>query len=138
MQFPEALVRDVARAIERLNRPGVEGWGLKVFGEMRDTGDLVVLSEHEGCTSETCAHRSHDEAAPMLRWVPRDGQLIFLGSDEEPGETWVDYYAHIISSDDVRYVRLVEPRFFHAWATYIDVADVPEWALARLASGAAV
>jgi len=136
--IPEALMRDVARALERLSRPGVEGWGLKVFGEMRDTGDLVVLTEYDGCTSDTCAHRSHDEAAPMLRWIPRSGQLVELGSDLEPGEVRVSYYAHIISDDDVRYVRLVEPRFFHAWATYIDVEDVPDWALARLAEGAAV
>jgi len=137
MQFPEALLRDVARAIERLNRPGVEGWGLKVFGEMRDAGDLAVLSEHEGCTSDTCAHRSHDEAAPMLRWIPRSGQLIELGSDLEPGEVLVRYYAHL-DGTTTRYIRAVEPRFFHAWATYIDVEDVPDWALARLAEEAAV
>ena len=132
-----ALAEAIAAAIERLSRPGIEGWGLRVFGGMEAAGDLVILSEHEGCTSETCAHRSHDEAAPMIRWVPRSGQLILLGSDEEPGETWVDYYAHI-TSDGVRYVRLVEPRFFHAEARYIDVEDVPDWALARLAEDAAV
>jgi len=135
---PTALIDAVARALERLSRPGIEGWGLRVDSEMEAAGDLVVLGEHEGCTSETCAHRSHDEAAPMIRWVPRSGQLILLGSDEEPGETWVDYYAHIVSSDDVRYIRLVEPRFFHAEARYVDEADVPEWALARLAEDAAV
>jgi len=134
---PTALIDAVARALERLSRPGIEGWGLRVDSEMEAAGDLVVLGEHEGCTSETCAHRSHDEAAPMIRWVPRSGQLILLGSDEEPGETWVDYYAHI-TSDGVRYIRFVEPRFYHAEARYIDVEDVPDWALARLAEDAAV
>src|SRR5690606_39486808 len=58
-----ALAEAIAAAIERLSRPGIEGWGLRVFGGMEAAGDLVILSEHEGCTSETCAHRSHDEAA---------------------------------------------------------------------------
>ena len=126
MQFPEALVRDVARAVERLNRPGVEGWGLMVLGDMRDSGDLVVLTPHNG-----------NPPAPELRWIPRDGRLIELGSDEEPGETFVKYYAHIIG-DDVRYIRLEAPRFDHAEARYIEAGDVPEWALARLAEEAAV
>jgi len=137
VQIPQALVEAVATAVERLSRPGIEGWGLRVDSEMAVAGELVVLSEHEGCTSETCAHRSHDPAAPMCRWVPRNGQLILLGSDLEPGETWVDYYAHIVS-DDVRYIRLEAPRFYHAEATYVEVEGVPEWALARLAEEAAV
>jgi len=55
----------------------------------------------------------------------------------EPGEVRVSYYAHLDGAT-TRYIRVVEPRFFHAWATYIDVEDVPDWALARLAEGAAV
>lgn len=137
MTVPMSIVEAVARALERLSRPGVEGWGLRVFGDMEAAGDLVVLTEHNGCTSETCSHWSHDPAAPELRWVPRDGRLISLGYDLEPDETTVSYYAHIVEND-VRYVRLVEPQFFHAEAGYIDEADVPEWALARLAEEAAV
>jgi len=135
MTIPQALVKDVAAAVERLSRPGIEGWGLRVFGGMEDAGDVVDLGEHIGCVDDCCAHVSHDPAAPMRRWVPRSGQLAELGSDEEPGEIQVCYYAHIIGND-VRYIRLDEPRFFHAAARY--VASVPDWALARLASGDAV
>jgi len=133
--IPEALAKDVARAVERLSRPGIEGWGLRVSPDMAETGELVDLGEHIGCTSETCAHRSHDEAAPDRRWVPRSGRIIELGSDLEPGEVVVRWFAHLDDDGTVRYIRLDAPRFFHAEATYVDV--VPDWVLANLASGAA-
>jgi len=102
---------------------------------METVGELIDLGENVGCTSETCAHESHDPAAPMRRWVPRSGRLVELGVDEEPGETIVRYYAHL-DGDTVRYLRVEEPRFTWASAEYVDA--VPDWALARLASGAAV
>jgi len=132
---PEALVKAVAKAVERLSRPSIEGWGLRVSPAMEVTGELVDASEHIGCTSETCAHVSHDPAAPMRRWVPRSGRIVELGSDEEPGETMVHYYAHLDGAA-TRYIRVEESRFYHAEAQYIE--SVPDWALARLAQGAAV
>src|SRR5690606_4452215 len=131
---PEALVKAVAKAVERLSRPSIEGWGLRVCDDMAAAGEVVDASEHIGCTSETCAHVSHDPAAPMRRWVPRSGRIVELGSDEEPGEITVRWYAHL-DSEDVRYIRLDEPRFFHAAAQY--VTSVPDWCLAGLAHGAA-
>jgi len=71
----------------------------------------------------------------MRRWVPRSGRLVELGADEEPGETMVRYYAHLDGAT-TRYIRVEEPRFYHAEAQYIE--SVPDWALARLAEGAAV
>jgi len=135
MTVPTALVEAVGRAVERLSRPGIEGWGLRICEDMAAAGELVEVSERIGCTSETCAHESHDPAAPMCRWLPRGGQLVELGSDEEPGETRVRYYAHL-DGDTVRYIRVEEPRFYHAEAQYIE--SVPDWALARLAEGAEV
>ena len=134
-QVPEALVQAVAKAVERLSRPGIDGWGLRVSGDMEVAGELVDASEHIGCASETCHHISHDPAAPMCRWVPRSGRVVELGSDEEPGETMVRYYAHLDGAT-TRYIRVEEPRFYHAVARYIE--SVPDWALARLAQGAAV
>ena len=135
MTIPMALVEAVATAVARLSRPGIEGWGLMVSRDMREAGDVVDLGEHIGCTSDTCAHASHDPAAPRRRWVPKSGRVIELGSDEEPGETMVRYYAHL-DGENVRYIRLDESRFFHAAAAYVEV--VPDWALAQLGSGAAV
>src|SRR5690606_19212053 len=83
---PESLVTAVAAAVERLSRPGIEGWGLRVCADMAAAGEVVDVSAHIGCTSETCAHVSHDPAAPYRRWVPRSGHLVTLGADEEPGE----------------------------------------------------
>jgi len=137
MKVPTALVEAVSRAVERLSRPGIDGWGLRICEDMAAAGGVVDTSEYIGCTSETCAHVSHDPAAPMCRWVPRSGRLVELGSDVEPGETRVRYYAHL-DGEAVRYIRVTEPRFYHAEARYIGVDDVPEWALARLAEGAAV
>src|SRR5690606_3715940 len=134
-QFPEALVASVAAAVERLSRPGIEGWGLHVCEDMAADGEMMDLGVHHGCTSDTCAHVSHDPAAPYRRWVPRSGRLVELGADEEPGETMVRYYAHLYG-DTARYIRAEEPRFFHATASY--VSTVPDWALARLAEEAAV
>src|SRR5690606_490456 len=134
-QVPEALVQAVAKAVERLSRPGIEGWGLRVDSEMAAAGALVDLGEHVGCTSDSCHHISHDPAAPRRRWVPKGGRLVELGSDEEPGETRVRYYAHLDGAT-TRYIRVEEPRFFHAAAQY--VTSVPDWCLASLAQGAAV
>src|SRR5690606_20038002 len=86
-QVPEALVEAVAKAVEKLSRPGIEGWGLRVDSEMETAGEVLDLSEHVGCTSETCAHVSHDPAAPRRRWVPRSGRIVELMDDEEPLET---------------------------------------------------
>ena len=132
---PAALVEAVAKAVEKLSRPGIEGWGLRVSPDMGDTGELLDLGPHVGCTSDACHHVSHDPAAPRRRWVPRSGRLVEIGSDEEPGELQVRYYAHL-DGETVRYIRLDEPRFFHAAAAYVEV--VPDWALARLAQGATV
>ena len=115
-----ALAEAIAAAIERLSRPGVEGWGLRVFGDMQDAGDMVTLTPHDG-----------HPPAPERRWIPRDGRLIEIGSDWEDDDTFVKYYAHIVS-DDVRYILLVAPRFYHAEARYIEAGDVPEWVFARL------
>lgn len=135
MTVPVALVEAVAAAVARLSRPGIEGWGLRVDSEMAAAGELVDLGEHVGCTSDSCHHVSHDPAAPLRRWVPRSGRLVELGSDEEPGEVIVRWYAHL-DGEDVRYIRFDESRFYHSTAAYVEV--VPDWALARLASGAAV
>src|SRR5690606_19533781 len=102
---------------------------------MAAAGELVEVSERIGCVSETCAHVSHDPAAPMCRWLPRGGRLVELGSDEEPGEVVVRWFAHL-GDDGVRYIRVEEPRFFHATASYVSI--VPDWVLARLAEEAAV
>src|SRR5690606_20450591 len=66
-QVPEALVTAVAAAVERLSRPGIEGWGLRVCDDMAAAGEVADVSEHIGCTSDTCAHVSHDPAAPYRR-----------------------------------------------------------------------
>ena len=133
---PAALVETVAKAVEKLSRPGIEGWGLRVSGDMEGAGELLDLGPHVGCTSDACHHVSHDPAAPRRRWVPRSGRIVELGSDEEPGEVIVRWFVHLDDDGSVRCIRLDEPRFYHATAAYADA--VPDWVLARLVSGAAV
>jgi len=135
MKVPLGLIEDIAKAMGRLSRPGIEGWGLRVFGGMESAGDLMDITEHMGCTSDTCAHKSHDPAAPDRRWVPHTGRIVELGSDVEPGEVIVRWFAHL-DDDGVRYIRLEAPRFYHAEATYVE--SVPEWVLVRLVEEAAV
>ena len=129
---PESLVTAVAAAVERLSRPGIEGWVLRVCADMAAAGEVVDVSAHIGCTSDTCAHVSHDPAAPYRRWVPRSGHLVTLGADEEPGEVAVWWYAHL-DGEAVRYIRAEEQRFTWVYAEYVDA--VPDWVLSRLAEG---
>src|SRR5690606_8373257 len=130
---PMSMVEAVARAVERLSRPGIDGWGLRVSGGMEATGELIDLSEHVGCTSDTCAHVSHDPAAPRRRWVPRSGRIVELGSDEEPREVIVRCLAHLVADGTLRFIRGDEPRFLRAAAQY--VTPVPDWALSSLGQG---
>ena len=91
MNIPPAFVEAVQAAVERLSRPGIEGWGLRICEDMAAAGELVEVSERIGCTSETCAHVSHDPAAPMCRWWPRGGQLVELGSEAQYTESVPDW-----------------------------------------------
>lgn len=131
------LSADVAAAVERLSRPGIDRWGLHVCEGMAAAGEMMDLGAHRGCTSNTCSHWDHSPAAPMRRWVPRSGYVVELGCDMKPDETEVAWFAHILDDgEDVRYVKLVKVQGYWASARYVE--SVPDWVLAHLAEGDAV
>lgn len=114
------LEQIVARATARLAVSGVDGWGLAAPDE---EFDMVIVSGSDGCDSDTCNHRSHDSAAPIIRLIPVAGTLVAL----EDG-----YYVLRLPEGD-RYYHLETPRAFHASLARIEAGHVPEYVLAPLA-----
>jgi len=132
MKIPLGFIEDIAKAMGRLSRPGIEGWGLKVFGGMEAAGDIIDITEHMGCTSETCAHKSHDPAAPTRRWVPHEGfTLIHLGGETLGDETRIDYFA-LFSGENVIYLKQVDHPYYWSTLDHVDVSRAPVWALASI------
>ena len=130
----EKLLQDVKRALELLKRDGIEGWGLNVHPDLEEYGDIIETAPPEGCTSETCAHNSHDPAAPTRRWVPHEGTtLVHLGGETLGDETRIDYFALLSPGGDVVYLKLVDHPYYWATLDSVDASRVPVWALASLA-----
>jgi len=128
----ERLLRDVQRALELLKRSGIEGWGLSVAPELEEYGEVIETAPAEGCTSETCAHKSHDPAAPTRRWVPHEGfTLIHLGGETLGDETRIDYFA-LFSGENVIYLKQVDHPYYWSTLDHVDVSRVPVWALASI------
>ena len=130
---PQPLAELVARAVARLALPGIEGWGLN--NPAPDLFDEVIVREAGGCTSQTCAHNSHGYAAPDVRLVPREGwHLVDLDDEPDVDETSLNYLAVVRDDGEARFIRVRYSRFHHASAREIPASEVPEWALAKLAS----
>lgn len=129
----EKLIRAVQTALEKLNRDGIEGWGLNALyitydDGTREFGELVEVGPEYGCTSETCNHVSHDPAAPTLKWIPPEGyRLNFIGDDGERT------FYHVANDDEEYIIVRVEGGHYHDSLQWGDFEDVPEWMLARLA-----
>jgi len=122
------LEEAVRAALDRLQRPGIDGWGLYCRSpELYKLGEFVQVGPTRGCLDERCLHGSHPPAAPRLRWVPRSGTLHYLGFDG-----LYDFYVLRLPERDV-FIRLREPEGEHAWIGVIDPARLPEHLLARLA-----
>lgn len=130
----DRLSEAVRRAVDRLSRDGIEGWGLQVTSRLQELGELVAVAGVDGCVSSTCGHHSHDPAAPTVRWVPRDGvRIVLLGEEPAPDDQAVRYYAVLSEDGAVIYAQFVESVPFWARLMEIDEVFVPDWALASLA-----
>ena len=120
----------VQAALSRLQREGIEGWGLYLrSAELEWLGELVQVGPRRGCTSARCGHVSHDPAAPRRRWIPRAGALYYLG---RAGDGDYGYYVLRLPGRDI-FLRFRPPGAFHAWIDIVDHSRVPEYLLARLA-----
>jgi len=114
-------------ALARMQKEGVEGWGLYTpNAELEELGEFVQVGPVVGCFTDNCAHVSHDPAAPRRRWVPRVGTLLHLGDDGRSG-----YYVLRLPGRDL-FLRLSAERFYHASLTIVAPEQIPEYLLARL------
>ncbi|GIV00871.1 MAG: hypothetical protein KatS3mg014_2519 [Actinomycetota bacterium] len=94
----------------------VEGWGLGV--DTRLGGAVSDVSEPVGCRAPGCAHRGHDPAAPIRRWLaPCAVRLLAVDSYPDMRVRW---YALA----DGGLARLTEPGHHHARLEPVD----PRWA----------
>jgi hypothetical protein len=127
------LIKDAERAIERLARPAIEGWGLYPQQLLALGGELVETDLYRGCQSETCAHYSHSPLAPVRRWIPPDDlRLISLGYADEPDRE-IEYCALLHEESAPIFVRVERPTAYHADAWLVGESEVPAGLLARLA-----
>ena len=123
------LEEAVERALARMQKPGIDGWGLYCrTPELYDLGEFVQIGPVKGCLDERCPHGSHPPAAPRLRWVPRSGALYYLGFDGP-----YDFYVLRLPEGRDLFIRFRSPDFEHAWISVVDPTRVPEYLLARLA-----
>jgi hypothetical protein len=124
------FTENVRNVVQKLEKEGIEGWGIQETSNIDKYFEYIKISEPYGCTSGTCAHNTHDPAAPMIRLVPLRGKLIELGTEEYENYS-VTFYA-LLFKDKTVYFKLTEPE--HYWATVSRVlgTSVPEYMLARL------
>jgi len=124
------LEEAIQAAVSRLQRDGVEGWGLRLLSpELEGLGELIQTAPRRGCTNARCGHVSHDPAAPRRRWIPRAGALYYLG---RAGDGDYGYYVLRLPGRDI-FLRFRPPGAFHAWLEVVDLSRVPDHLLARLA-----
>ena len=86
----QKLEERIRRAVAKMAREGITGWGLSVpAGMPASCSGIRAL----GYDSDTCHHYSHDPADADYRWLPPEGsQLTFLGYDG------ADAYYHVLSA----------------------------------------
>lgn len=120
----EARIR---KAIEKMSREGITGWGLSVPAGM--PGEVVAVSEPYGCNSDTCNHVSHDPAAADYRWLPPEGsQLTFLGYDGTEA-----YYHVLLPGGEEMFLCHEDRQYYHDFLYEVDAEDVPDHVLWRFA-----
>jgi len=127
----QILTETVARAVARMETEGIKGWGLGNPDE--NIFSAVQEGAATGCTSQTCHHNSHDPAASMMKLIPVSGKIVNLGSEWTDGEVDHTYYV-LITDAAPKFYELTDPRHYWASLQQIEAEQVPEWAMANLAT----
>jgi hypothetical protein len=129
-EFAEA----VKNASDLMNVEGAIGWGLDApYGE-RTLWTIVDLGNGKGCDSRTCQHMSHDPYNTEHKLVLKEGNLIELGTRSfEADDGYVTYYA-VEHGGAYRFYKLSKPAYFWAGMSLIDINQVPDYMLDKLAA----
>lgn len=111
----------------------IEGWGLWPPKKNADWFSYVVLGEPKGCKNSRCSHFSHDPAAPVAAWVPREGVKI-LGWVRGPlhGNDRFEEYFAATNGSEVRFFRYIKVFGYWARIEQVDPGDVPPDIKSRL------
>jgi phosphoribosyl 1,2-cyclic phosphodiesterase len=129
-EVPEDFTQRIALAIERMKMDGIELWRPSVSEGIEQYFNVVISGSSYGCNNQQCNHVSHDPSSPIIKLIPREGKLVFLG-EVEYGEVRLYYYALLMSSD-AKYFEVKEEQFYHDKIYEVDESDVPDFLLAKL------
>ena len=132
-EFVQKL-NEIAVAVRDAKESPIKGWGLRPPSEDWEVEwfDWVTLTPPCGCTSETCNHVSHDPAAPVIAWVPREGvQVVVLGEEDDEGR--ITTFIMTKKGREVRFLRLMDQGTYWSMIHEVSMEDVPEYLLARIA-----
>jgi len=124
LQELKARLEATAAKIEAAERSPIQGWGLKPpdWLGLEEWFEGVEIAPPSGCRSETCAHWSHDPAAPTRSWVPREGVLVsVIYTDGD------DTYLLCTKDDEVKILLLRKETNYHARIWEVTFDELPEY-----------
>ena len=126
----ERLTKAIERAVRRMKRDGVEGWGLN--NPNKEIFDVVVTGGPKGCDSDTCRHVSHDGADYYYKIFPKkkDAEFVLLGEDEK-GE---NYYYLYKDEEQELFFHLRDGGHYHDRIWQVEPEEIPEFILSEFAA----
>jgi hypothetical protein len=108
---------------------GICGWELS--NPDRELFDSHVVEVFGSCKDCELAGECLTPCESVRCLMPKNGELLHLGDEQEQGGVKLTYYA-LVDEDTVRYIQLSEPDYYWARVSCIEEAQVPNWALSRL------
>lgn len=111
-------------------KQGIKGWELaNLDPELFDTRVVAVY----GSTCPDCEYLTRCETPcdSIRELVPKTGEVIELGREEDLEGDQNIYYAHV-SGQDTRYIMMREPRHLWAKASYVPQERIPTYMLRTL------
>jgi len=130
---PQDFLARVKQATERMKAEGIELWLPSVSEELQEFFYVAIVSDSEGCTNSNCNHNTHDPASPIIKLVPKEGRLVYLGNVEYGEKTF--YYYALFQNNITLYFEVVEEPFRWQRINEIESIAVPDFLLARFAKG---
>jgi len=90
--------------------------------------DTQVIEVSEACKDCEYLDRCITPGESVRQLTPKKGKVLQLASEKMGGGDVIAYYA-LVSEEDVRYIRLKQPKHYWASACYIPEEQVPPWML---------
>jgi translation initiation factor 1 (eIF-1/SUI1) len=100
----------------------IRGWELANLDP--EAFDMQIISVSEACKNCEYLDRCGTPSESMRQLAPKSGQVVPLGCEKARGGESVCYFS-FINQEEVRYIRLKEPKHYWATASYIPEEQVP-------------